>query len=213
MLRVPRRPKSCPPGFLGRYRVATGDTLGSIARFFRRPLSQLKRANPHIKNPDQLFPGDILCVPGNIPFPCGVPLKPLEPVPAATEGLAFVHIVPQGGQAVSLVAILPPVRHWGNYNQYQGQVVVGGGAGTFSRPLFQASSEEPSWFTTISLPTVVSLMPNTQVRILPSNSVTGAKGPVIMQGRLGNCLRPGGGCRNTKRKSKRGRRQQHRRNR
>lgn len=190
MARAPRQPQSCPPGWLGRYRVATGDNLISIARFFRRSPSQLRKANPHIGNPNQLVPGDVLCVPGNVPYPCGILLKPIEPVPPATEGVAFVHIEPQGGQAITLAAVLPPASHWGNYNQYLAEARVSREAGSFSQRLSQISPATAGWFGTISLPTVVSLLPASCVRILPVNGETGDKGPIILQGQLRNCRRP-----------------------
>lgn len=59
----PRVPKSCPPGFLGRYTVQKGDSMFSIAQRFGVSLDALIAANPHITNPKLIFPGDILCVP------------------------------------------------------------------------------------------------------------------------------------------------------
>ncbi len=58
-----RRPEVCPAGFNIRFEVAQGETMWSIARTFEVSLSDLIRANPHIENPDVLFPGDVLCVP------------------------------------------------------------------------------------------------------------------------------------------------------
>lgn len=185
-----RKPKSCPPGWLGRYRVATGDTLTSIARFFRRPASELHKANPHIKNPNQLVPGDILCVSGQLPFPCVVLLEPIEPVPTGTESSALVHIAPQGGQAITFAAVLPPPRHWGRFDSYLAEVVVGRATGSFSSHLFQSPTGQASWVGSIALPTVVSLAPNSRVRIRPTELSTGASGPAILQAKLGNCLHP-----------------------
>lgn len=190
MAQAPRVPKSCPPSWAGRYRVATGDTLARIARFFHRPLKQLHKANPHIRNPNQLIPGDILCVPGQVPYPCTLILEPVEPVPPGTECMAFVHIAAQGGQAVTMAAALPPPRHWGNYDLYLGEVLTNRSAGKFSSQLFQSPSGNSSWAGTVLLPTVVSLIPNSRIRILPIDSETGTTGPALLQGSLKDCLQP-----------------------
>ena len=67
-----RVPTSCPPGFQGRYTVVAGDTMFSIAQRFGVSLDALIAANPQITNPNLIFPGDVLCVPGAAP-PCRVP--------------------------------------------------------------------------------------------------------------------------------------------
>jgi hypothetical protein len=67
---IPRVPASCPPGFLGRYTVSPGDTMFRIAQMFRVRLEALAVNNPHIANPNVLYPGDVLCVPARLPMPC-----------------------------------------------------------------------------------------------------------------------------------------------
>ncbi|OWZ82754.1 peptidoglycan-binding protein [Natranaerobius trueperi] len=49
--------------FKRRYTVEEGDTFISIAREFNVSVDALINANPHIEDPDVLFPGDVLCVP------------------------------------------------------------------------------------------------------------------------------------------------------
>lgn len=70
----PRIPTSCPAGFQGRYTVVSGDTMFLIAQRFGISLDGLINANPHIANPNMIFPGDVLCVPGEeggrIPVSC-----------------------------------------------------------------------------------------------------------------------------------------------
>ncbi|MDN5364373.1 MAG: hypothetical protein PWQ91_1435, partial [Eubacteriales bacterium] len=60
----PRVPASCPAGFEGRYTVQPGDTMFLIAQRFGVSLDDLIAANPHISDPNLIFPGDVLCVPG-----------------------------------------------------------------------------------------------------------------------------------------------------
>lgn len=58
-----REPAMCPAGFGGRYTVQPGDTMFTIAGMFDVSVDALIAANPHIADPDVLFPGDVLCVP------------------------------------------------------------------------------------------------------------------------------------------------------
>ncbi|MBO8129541.1 MAG: LysM peptidoglycan-binding domain-containing protein [Peptococcaceae bacterium] len=59
-----RYPPGCPAGFLSRYFVIPGDTMAIIAQRFGISEKQLIAVNPHITDPNILFPGDVLCVPG-----------------------------------------------------------------------------------------------------------------------------------------------------
>ncbi len=68
-----RMPVSCPPGFQGRYTVVSGDTMWLIAQRFGVTLQALIDANPHIPNPNLIFPGDVLCVPAVVSPDCRVP--------------------------------------------------------------------------------------------------------------------------------------------
>jgi LysM repeat protein len=69
-----RVPSSCPIGFQGRYTVVSGDTMFFIAKRFGISLQTLIKVNPHIADPNLIFPGDVLCVPGakkgRIPASC-----------------------------------------------------------------------------------------------------------------------------------------------
>jgi spore coat assembly protein SafA len=58
-----RVPASCPKGFKCHYTVQKGDTMFDIAQRFGVSLQALIDANPHITDPNQIFPGDVLCVP------------------------------------------------------------------------------------------------------------------------------------------------------
>ncbi|MBE3555458.1 MAG: SafA/ExsA family spore coat assembly protein [Firmicutes bacterium] len=54
------QPSGCS-GYL--YRVRSGDTLYKIAKRFGIPLRRLIAANPQIKDPDKIYPGQKICVP------------------------------------------------------------------------------------------------------------------------------------------------------
>ncbi len=69
----PRKPDKCPKGFKGRYTVQQGDTMYFIAKRFSVPLNNLIVANPHISDPNWIFPGDVLCVPSVDPSQPRIP--------------------------------------------------------------------------------------------------------------------------------------------
>lgn len=59
---VSQPPGGCPAGTFA-YTVRPGDTMFNIARRFGVSLDDLIRANPQIPNPNQIRPGQIVCVP------------------------------------------------------------------------------------------------------------------------------------------------------
>lgn len=184
---MPRFPVTCPPGFLGRYIVRPGDTMFRIAQFYRTRLEALAVNNPHITNPNILFPGDVLCVPGLIPFPCSIMLWPRVAVPVGTEGSAFVHTPRTGGEAVTVTATLPPPSTFGNYNIYLATVIIPEIQGGPGDVLFPSPEDPPTYTTTIDIPLAARLTPNSRVIIEPFREGEGVSGPVILEGRLGAC--------------------------
>ncbi|AOY74615.1 LysM peptidoglycan-binding domain-containing protein [Clostridium formicaceticum] len=183
-----RIPQTCPPAFLGRYTVQPGDTFFNIAQMFRLRLEALVVNNPHISNPNIIYPGDVLCVPGLIPYPCAVILRPLVPVPFGTGGVAYVNFSPRGGQAVSFMATLPQPTMFGDFDIYLGEIYISD-IGGFGNQLFPTPEDPPTWSTRVELPTVVSIVPNSRVVIRPSNSFTGISGGFILEGVIhsGSC--------------------------
>lgn len=177
----PRVPQNCPPAFLGRYTVLPGDTFFMIGQMFRVRIEALAVNNPHITNPNLLFPGDVLCVPGFIPYPCCTTLRPRIRVPFGTSGVAYVNFAPRGGQSISFMATLPQPTVFGNFDMYTGDIFIPG-IGGFSNRLFPTPEDPPTWSTRIDLPTVASVMPNSTVIIRPFNSLTGVYGVPILEG-------------------------------
>ncbi len=185
---IPRVPTTCPPGFLGRYTVVPGDTMFRIAQMFRVRLEALVANNPHIPNPNVIFPGDVLCVPALLPIPCCVVLRPIGRVPFGTAGTALANFGPGGGQAVSVLATLPLPTFFGNYDGYVATVFfedIGG----FGNQLFPTIEDPPTWATRINLPSVVSLSPNVLVTVEPFSTLTGISGPAVLRGSFINCGR------------------------
>ena len=89
----PRVPAHCPPGFTDRYTVVPGDTMFFIAQRFGVSLNALIAANPHIPNPNLIFPGDVLCVPPKFPPP--PPPKKICPCPITLKDFIsrFVEVI------------------------------------------------------------------------------------------------------------------------
>lgn len=189
MVHIPensRIPSSCPANFQGRYTVVRGDTLFRIAQFFRTTVGALIAANPHIINPSLIFPGDVLCVPGQVAFPCCIVLRPATDVPTGTIGAALAHISPQGTQAISVVATLPPPQRFGDFDIYITTVLIPNING-FGTQLFPTREDPPTWASRIDLPTAATLLPDSTVLVRPSNSITGVDGPIILEGTLRQC--------------------------
>lgn len=63
-----RVPHSCRTGFQ-QYTVVRGDTMSGIAKRFNVSLEFLTAENPHITDPNIIFPGDVICVPAPVPQP------------------------------------------------------------------------------------------------------------------------------------------------
>ena len=91
-----RVPASCPSGFQGRYTVQSGDTMYLIAQRYGISLNALIAANPQIGDPNLIFPGDVLCVPGGPPSQGRVP----KSCPAGFKGRYTV----QAGDTMFLIA-------------------------------------------------------------------------------------------------------------
>ncbi len=65
---TPPAPSFCPHGQL--YTVLAGDSLFLIAQRFGICLQQLIEANPQIENPNNIFPGQLICIPVPTFPPC-----------------------------------------------------------------------------------------------------------------------------------------------
>lgn len=82
----------CPMGCGGPYVVQPGDTLFNISQRFGTTVHAIQNCNPQIVNPNQIFPGQILCVPG-------APAPP-QPCPAGCGGPYIV----QPGDTLFIIA-------------------------------------------------------------------------------------------------------------
>ena len=183
---MPNTEVTCPQGFKGRYVVSPGDTLFKLSQIFRTTLQALLVANPHITNPNLIIIGDVLCVPSLITIPCSVKLDKRGRVPFGAGGAAYVNFGPRGGQAISVIATLPPPSYFGNYDIYIATVFLVD-IGGYGNELFPTREDPPTWSTRIEFPTAASLSPNVSIVVQPSKSTTGVDGPVILEGNLSTC--------------------------
>lgn len=178
-----RIPPSCPEGFFGRYTVIQGDTFYNISQIFRVRLEALAVNNPHITNPNIIYPGDVLCVPGFIRYPCCVTLTQDRNLPFGAGGTVFIGFAPQGGQSVSFSATLPEPSAFGDFNSYTGEIFIPG-IGGFGNELQPNSQDPPSWSVRIDLPSAATVMPYSEAIIKPFNNITSTQGPVLLQGTI-----------------------------
>ncbi len=68
---MPQPMPPCPNGRM--YTVKPGDSMFTIARQFNIPLATLIAANPQIADPNMIFPGQMICVPGAAAPPMACP--------------------------------------------------------------------------------------------------------------------------------------------
>jgi LysM repeat protein len=187
-VRMSRIPEGCPPGFPDRYVVKSGDTMFFIAQRFGVPLEDLIGANPHIVNPNLIFPGDVLCVPSRLTFPCCVVLEPsnaLKRLSPDALGSALTRLISNGQQhSVSILAVsMPPPSDFGNFDIYFGFVGIPG-IGGFGFQLFP-TPEQGTWAGTLEIKLLLNLA--TTVDVLPASFNQGTEGPILLQGALNQC--------------------------
>lgn len=183
-------PAACPPGFR-RYTVMSGDTMFLIARRFGVPLDQFLAANPHIANPDLIYPGDVVCVPtGELRFPCCAVLRVPHPPPELRPdpwGAALITQPAAGQHAVSILTVgLPPPNTLGRFDIYEGFVKIPDVDG-FGFRLFPTPEKPPTRAGTLVIKPL--LTPDTEVIVRPANLKTCASGPTVLAGTLDRCVR------------------------
>ena len=180
-----RVPASCP-GEFERYTVRPGDTINRIAQRLGVDPLLLIENNPHITDPGVIFPGDVLCVPVAIAFPCCAVLAPADPaVPADAIGSALVQRLADGRHSLTITAAnLPDPSTLGDFNAYEASLRIPGDGG-FGGILRPDGGQPPVWTLTIELrPLLVS---GITVAVSPLNTETGVTGPAVLRGNLSQC--------------------------
>ncbi len=82
-------PNPGPTGAWGEYTVQPGDTLWGIARRFGVSVGALLRWNPQVKDPDRIFPGQVLRIPKGPPKATSSPGGPRDTYEKASTGGLF----------------------------------------------------------------------------------------------------------------------------
>lgn len=173
-------PGCCPEGYYGHYTVAAEESPAFLASLFSMSEEDLLRANPHITSAETLQPGTKIHIPGLIPFPASIifSLNGKE-LPFAHGGGAFIHLSPEGGQSVSIIATLPASSYFGAFDLYIAEVSVTLN-NIFEGQLFATPDDPPSWAARIDLPFLTSLSPESRILIRPFNSLSGIAGDAIL---------------------------------
>lgn len=182
----PRVPARCPEGFT-RYTVRKGDTMFLIAQRIGVDLGLIIANNPHIPDPAVIFPGDILCVPIPISFPCRTELFPVPDTPPTQRADVLVEQLSNGQQRLSIRArnLVPPTV-FGNFDAYEGFVEFSE-LGGFGFILTQTSSG--MWEGTLTIPRRL-FYAGAEVSVRPVNTQTGVSGQPILRRTLEQCARP-----------------------
>lgn len=76
-------PKSTPKPATHNYTVRRGDSMSSIASHNGVSLAALERANPQIHNPNVIYPGEVVHIPGSGPVHAPSPVGPVKGTNAA----------------------------------------------------------------------------------------------------------------------------------
>ena len=175
---------SCPEGYWGHYTISNQDSLAFLAGLFGLTEEDLLKANPHITSPNPLEAGTKIHIPGLVSFPAGIIFTLTDKeLPFASGGGAFIHLSPEGGQSVSVIATLPTPSYFGSFDLYLVEVLASA-SNIFEGQLFATPDDPPSWAARVDLPFLTSLSPESEVVIRPFNSVTGNAGQPILQASL-----------------------------
>ena len=192
---LPPPPQNCQGAI---YQVAQGDSLFLIAQQFGVTLQQLIVANPQVRNPAVIYPGQMICVPvqRQITASCAVLLPVIsQELAAALEpwagGVARL-VAPEPDYTVVTVSAtgLPEPSTFGAFDGYLGNLrqqrgtqvqqystILTLGAGNAEMPATWAGSRR--------VPGLLEAQDEISVR--PHNTATGAVGEIIFASDLAGC--------------------------
>jgi hypothetical protein len=164
-----------------------------IAQRFGVSLSALIAANPHIPNPNLIFPGDVLCVPPPpppppphpVPTPCCLILQPLLGAPPGIAGSALLYRDGIGIPSVAVIAALPHPGIWGDFDAYVAGATLGDEIA--ADQMIQTPGPTIVWAAAVNLPETIPPIPQVHIEIRPVNVQLGAIGEPVMVGVLGGC--------------------------
>lgn len=189
-----RMPASCPPGFECRYTVQPGDTMFTIAQRFGVNVNALIAANPHITNPNQIFPCDVLCVPckKDVEPPCVVLLKRTGSVISDAAGSALIRFLNTNQRSISVVGVgIPEPSELGAFNSYQARVAIPPPENTTFHftllPVTLGPNGPVTWAGTFNFIPGSGWPVDTMIVVRPLNRDNGETGAAVLTGTLANC--------------------------
>ncbi|MBX6377945.1 MAG: LysM peptidoglycan-binding domain-containing protein [Clostridia bacterium] len=180
------------------YTVRRGDTLWRIARREGISLQRLVAANPQLRDPDRIRPGDVLCIPDSeeeeVSAPdqeevlpargwcCTVLLRRRRQVPEPSVALA--RLGRRGHVVIGLHDMPPPSTFGSRWRVYKGWVVSADDVVEAGVVLHQVQTI--FWIGHADVP---DLSPTDQVVVTPEEraDVAVPAGPVIYRGSLAHC--------------------------
>ncbi|HHW40984.1 MAG TPA: SafA/ExsA family spore coat assembly protein [Syntrophomonadaceae bacterium] len=115
-LHVPHHPHYPPPpcDCAGKfYRVKPGDTLYNIAQRFGISLDAIIRANPQIPDPNLIYPGQVICVPGVYRREYCIILTPERYVHPDCGGICWIKTKDRHTEVLVLATGLPDPSTYG----------------------------------------------------------------------------------------------------
>lgn len=123
----PTMPPWAPVGGVTEYIVQAGDTMWVISKRFGVSLDSLIRANPQIKNPDVIYPGEVIRIPvsgGMAPAMPGTPSGQMEGRRYIVRQGETIEIIAQrfGINVTELTAFNPQLKP--PYTLTAGQVIM-----------------------------------------------------------------------------------------
>ena len=139
------------------YIVQPRDTLYEIAQQYNVTVDSLIAANPQLEDPDQIFTGQIICIPTEDEEFAkeAVVLRPPEyrESPAQAGGVVLIQQLDEGNYALTFAAIgLPTPESIGDFDTYLGSVRIDGQV--YSAVLEETAplEQEPTWAGTRIIP-------------------------------------------------------------
>ncbi|MGM0370594.1 MAG: LysM peptidoglycan-binding domain-containing protein [Bacillota bacterium] len=188
-----RKPEECPENFQRQYVVQPGDTMYYIAQTFESDLDELIQVNSHISDPNIIYPGDLLCVPGKAPvdLPCALALVSQTSQFPDAKGIASVQFV-GGDQYIVSVAAAGLPDEINSFNSYEGLVELPGKEGAFGFNMFISPNlinGTTVWLGSTFIQTIpgLTLSEGTEILVRPSNTETLETGDPILATTLESC--------------------------
>lgn len=184
------------------YTVQGGDTLYNIAQKYNIRLGNLIAANPQIEDPNQIFAGQVICIPTEAvaPSTCAAVLTTpdyLQPVSVRRGGVVLAQNLAGENYDLTFGATgLPEPESLddGRFDAYVAGVGIGistGSGRSYSAVLDQAafSNQLSTWSGTISIPENPFIVSGTRVSIMPYLRATGVRTNPLLVGMLEECDR------------------------